>query len=150
MKSKNHTAYIIFVVSVMMLASSISSFTQPMQQWVRYEGKEGPGKGKHIVLISGDEEYRSEESFPMMARILSQHHGFTCTVLFAIDSKTGTIDPNTQTNIPGMEQLRTADLLIMCMRFRELPDDQMKYFDEYLQSGKPCRASCRWWACRCR
>ena len=137
MKSKNHTAYIIFVASVMMLASSISSFTQPMQQWVRYEGKEGPGKGKHIVLISGDEEYRSEESFPMMARILSQHHGFTCTVLFAIDSKTGTIDPNTQTNIPGMEQLRTADLLIMCMRFRELPDDQMKYFDEYLQSGKP-------------
>src|SRR5688572_24867176 len=26
--------------------------------WLVIEGKEGPGKGKHIVLISGDEEYR--------------------------------------------------------------------------------------------
>ena len=52
-------------------------------QWVTYEGEQGPGKGKHIVLISGDEEYRSEEAMPQMARILSDHHGFTCTVLFA-------------------------------------------------------------------
>ncbi len=129
---------IVFVISLnwLLLASSISSFAQPIQQWVSYEGKEGPGKGKHIVFISGDEEYRSEESFPMMAKILSQRHGFKCTVLFAIDPRTGTIDPNQQTNIPGMEQLQTADLLFMCMRFRELPDDQMKYFEEYVQSGK--------------
>jgi len=117
--------------------ASIQSCAQPMQQWVQYEGKEGPGKGKHIVLISGDEEYRSEEALPMMAKILSQRHGFTCTVLFAIDPKTGTIDPNNQTNIPGMEHLQQADLLFMCMRFRELPDEQMSYFEEYLQSGKP-------------
>ncbi len=136
MKSKNHISLTIFLC-VAMLASSVSSFAQPMQQWVRYEGKEGPGKGKHIVFISGDEEYRSEEAFPMMAKILSQYHGFTCTVLFAIDPETGTIDPNKQTNIPGIEYLQKADLLFMCMRFRELPDDQMKYFDEYLQSGKP-------------
>ena len=123
--------------TLLLLVSPILSFTQPAQQWVRYEGKEGPGKGKHIVFISGDEEYRSEESFPMMAKILSQLHGFTCTVLFAIDPETGTIDPNKQTNIPGMEQLQTADLLFMCLRFRELPNDQMKYFEEYLQSGKP-------------
>jgi len=108
-----------------------------VQQWVRYEGKEGPGIGKHIVFVSGDEEYRSEESLPMMARILSQRHGFTCTVLFAINPETGEIDPNTQTNIPGMEILQKADLLFICLRFRELPDNQMKYFDEYLQSGKP-------------
>ena len=30
-------------------------------EWVVYEGNEGPGKGKHIVLVSGDEEYRSNE-----------------------------------------------------------------------------------------
>ena len=29
---------------------------------VVYEGGDGPGKGKHIVLVSGDEEYRSEEA----------------------------------------------------------------------------------------
>jgi hypothetical protein len=122
---------------VVILASSISSCTQSMQQWVRYEGKEGPGLGKHIVFVSGDEEYRSEESLPMMAKILSQRHGFTCTVLFAINPETGEIDPDSQTNIPGMEHLQKADLLFMCLRFRELPDHQMKYFEEYLQSGKP-------------
>lgn len=137
MNSKNHIVFTICMAVVVILTSSISSCTQPMQQWVRYEGKEGPGKGKHIVFISGDEEYRSEESLPMMAKILSQRHGFTCTFLFAIDPETGVIDPNKQTNIPGMEHLQKADLLFMCLRFRELPDDQMKYFDEYLKSGKP-------------
>ncbi|MEY3251917.1 MAG: hypothetical protein RL227_890, partial [Pseudomonadota bacterium] len=43
----------------------------------------GDAKGKHIVLISGDEEYRSEECLPMLARILSQRHGFKTTVLFS-------------------------------------------------------------------
>ncbi len=136
MKSKS-SPYILCSIFFILLMATISSCSQSLQQWVRYQGKDGPGKGKHIVFISGDEEYRSEESLPMMAKILSQRHGFTCTVLFAIDPSTGEIDPNQQTNIPGMEHLQKADLLFMCMRFRELPDHQMKYFEEYLQSGKP-------------
>lgn len=110
---------------------------QQGEQWLTYEGKDGPGKGKHIVLISGDEEYRSEEAMPMLAKILSQHHGFECTVLFAIDPKSGNIDPDNQQNIPGLEQLQKADLMILFTRFRELPDNQMKFIDEYLKSGKP-------------
>jgi len=35
-----------------------------------------------------------------MARILSKHHGFKCTVLFAIDPKDGTINPMVKDNIP--------------------------------------------------
>ena len=46
-------------------------------------GATGPGKGKNVVLISGDEEYRSEEALPQLAKILAKRHGFTCTVLFA-------------------------------------------------------------------
>lgn len=105
--------------------------------WVTYEGKRGPGRGKHVVLISGDEEYRSEEGLPQLGRILAAHHGFRCTVLFAIDPATGTIDPGVTTNIPGLEALRTADLMILATRFRELPDEQMKYVDEYVHSGRP-------------
>jgi hypothetical protein len=105
--------------------------------WLRFEGKSGPGKGKHIVLVSGDDEYRSEEALPMMAKILSQHHGFTCTVLFAIEPETGHIKPDYQNNIPGLEHLRNADLMILFTRFRELPDEQTKYFEEYLLTGKP-------------
>jgi type 1 glutamine amidotransferase len=100
-------------------------------------GKAGPGAGKHIVFVSGDEEYRSEESLPMLARILAGRHGFKCTVLFAINKQTGDIDPNVVDNIPGMEALTTADLMVICTRFRELPDEQMRFIDAFLQAGKP-------------
>jgi hypothetical protein len=105
--------------------------------WVVYEAKSGAGSGKQIVFLSGDEEYRSEEGLPMLAKILAVRHGFKCTVLFPINPADGTIDPVTLTNIPGMAALDTADLCVMALRFRELPDDQMKHFVDYLNAGKP-------------
>jgi hypothetical protein len=105
--------------------------------WVVFDGADGPGKGKHVVLISGDEEYRSEETLPQLAKILSQRHGFRCTVLFAIDRKDGTINPDQNDNIPGLENLKTADLMIIFTRFRNLPDEQMKHIVEYVESGRP-------------
>lgn len=116
---------------------SLCLVNSPAADWVVYEGKAGAGDGQHIVLISGDEEYRSEEALPMLGKILSQRHGFKCTVLFPIDKATGEINPNEQTNIPGMEQVAAADLVVIALRFRELPDDQMKYFVDYLAAGKP-------------
>lgn len=107
------------------------------EQWVTYTGDEGPGKNKHIVFISGDEEYRSEEALPMLAQILSTKFGFTCTVLFSIDSSTGEIDVAQQGNIPGLANLESADLMFIFTRFRELPADQMQYIDDYLKAGKP-------------
>src|SRR5262245_32973827 len=101
-----------------------------------YEGSEGPGKGKHVVLVSGDEEYRSEEALPQLGKILARHHGFKCTCLFAIDPKDGTINPNVS-NIPGLEALKNADLMIIFTRFRDLPDDQMKHIVDYTESGRP-------------
>lgn len=107
------------------------------EPWVVFEGESGPGKGKHIVLVSGDEEYRSEEALPQLAKILAKHHGFTCTVLFAIDPKTGEINPTVRNNIPGLEKLKTADLLILFTRFRNLPDEQMEHLVAYIESGRP-------------
>jgi hypothetical protein len=104
---------------------------------VFYEGADGPGHGHHIVFLSGDEEYRSEEGLPMLAKILAVRHGFDCTVLFSINPATGDIDPDCQTNMPGIEALDTADLCVMQLRFRELPDEQMKHFVDYFNSGKP-------------
>ena len=109
----------------------------PGQPWVVYPGGEGPGQGKHIVFVSGDEEYRSEEALPMMAKILSVRHGFKCTVLFALNRKTGEIDPNNQTDLPGLHHLESADLMVLFTRFRELPDKDMKYVIDYTNSGKP-------------
>jgi len=105
--------------------------------WLTFEGGDGPGKGKKVVLISGDEEYRSEEVLPQMAKILAKQHGFHCTVLFAIDPKDGAIQPNVQDNIPGLEKLKDADLMVIFTRYRNLPDDQMKHVVDFVESGKP-------------
>ncbi len=104
--------------------------------WVLFEGKAGPGKGKHVVFVTGDDEYHSEEGMPVMARILAERHGFKCTVLFAINKTTGVIDVGTPDNIPGLEALKTADVMIIFARFRALPDEQMKYIADYIDSGK--------------
>lgn len=124
---------------VMMIgsASLVQTRLSAADPWIVFEGPNGPGKGKHIVLVSGDEEYRSEEALPQLAKILAQRHGFRCTVLFAIDPKDGTINPTKADNIPGLEALRTADLMVIFTRFRKLPDDQMKYIAEYVESGRP-------------
>ncbi len=105
--------------------------------WLVFEGKSGPGKGKHVVLVSGDEEYRTEEAFPMLGKLLAEKHGFKCTVLFPIDPATGETNPNEQTNIPGIESVDSADFLILGLRFRELPDDKMKHLADYVEAGKP-------------
>jgi hypothetical protein len=102
---------------------------------VAYEGTEGPGQGKQIVLISGDEEYRSEEALPMLAQILAKHHGFNCTVLFSLDEN-GVIDPNNEANVTGLEALESADLMIIFTRFRK-PAQGMQYVDAYIKAGKP-------------
>ena len=131
----------ISIRSLLAIASlfSLSLAVGPLRAddaWVVYDGFDGPGKGKHIVLISGDEEYRSEEALPQLGKILARHHGFKCTVLFAIDSKDGTIHPN-MSNIPGLEALKTADLMVIFTRFRDLPDEQMQHVVDYVDSGRP-------------
>lgn len=124
--------------SAMVLMLGLITFSSfAADPWVEYKGGDGPGKGKHIVFVTGDDEYRSEESMPQMAKILSQRHGFDCTVLFAINKETGAIDPATMDNIPGLEKLADADLMIVFLRFRALPDEQMKMFMDYTNSGKP-------------
>jgi len=125
------------LMACLLLACQAAFADDHEQPWVTYPGGDGPGEGKHVVLVSGDEEYRSEEALPQLAKILSTRHGFKCTVLFAIDPKTGIIDPNNRSNIPGLEHLKDADLMVMALRFRDLPDEQMKHIDAYLKAGKP-------------
>ena len=123
-----------FLSCVLLVAGACSLRAE--DPWIVLEPA-GTPIGKHVVFVSGDEEYRSEEACPQLAKILAKHHGFKCTVLFAIDPKTGFISPNTNNNIPGLESLKSADLMVIFTRFRNLPDDQMKHIADYLDSGKP-------------
>ena len=106
-------------------------------QWLSLKGKEGIGSGQHIVFVTGEEYYRSEEGMSMFAKILSQRYGYDCTVLFATDKTTGIINPNISTYIPGLKALGNADLMVIFARFRELPDADMKHIVDYVNAGKP-------------
>ena len=88
---------------VVALALGVMAFSASAEPWLSLSGGDGPGKGKHVVLVSGDEEYRSEEGLTQLAKILATHHGFDCTVLYAIDPDTGEINPMNQKNVPGLE-----------------------------------------------
>ncbi|HXX93936.1 MAG TPA: ThuA domain-containing protein, partial [Planctomycetota bacterium] len=118
--------------------------------WLTYAGGEGPGKGRKIVLIAADQEYRSEQSMPMMAKILSTHHGFDCTVLFAVNDR-DEVDPTMpvypekgkefkQHHIPGLEQLAQADLVIFFLRLLTLPMAERQLIVKYVDSGRPILA----------
>ena len=105
--------------------------------WIHLPPDEGLAKDKKIVFVTGDDEYKSETSMPMMAHILADRHGFDCTVLFAINRTSGVIDTNQRDNIPGLEALAAADLMVVYTRFRTLEDAQMKRIEDYLDSGRP-------------
>lgn len=113
--------------------------------WLTYAGGDGPGRGKHIVLIAADQEYRSEQSLPMLARMLATHHGFDTTVLFALNQD-GLVDPTLPVrsegetvmhDIPGLEYLAEANLVILFSRLITLPAEQRQHVHRYLDSGKP-------------
>ena len=103
---------------------------------VVYRGERGPGLGKHIVFLAGDHEYRSEETLPALARILARHYGFKCSVFFTTDPKTGFIDPGSS-HIAGLEALKTADLMVVFLRFQDFPDAEMQHIVDYLDRGGP-------------
>ncbi len=88
-----------------------------------------------VVFVTGDEEYRSEESMPMLARILKNRYGFNVEVAYSVTD--GFIDPNRRDNIAGLEALENADMMVMFTRFRNLPDDQLQYILDFAESGRP-------------
>lgn len=113
----------------------LSLFSNPTDR-ISLTGAEGKaGNGKHIVLLAADHEYRSEEYLPMLAQILSEHHGFKTTTLFSLDDQ-GNVAPNSN-KMPGMEVLAEADAIILGLRFRDWSDADFSHFNGALQRGVP-------------
>jgi hypothetical protein len=97
------------------------------------------------VFIAADQEYRSEYALPMLAKVLAKHHGFHCTVLFSLNDK-DEVDPTKKIrwedktvthNVPGLEHLDKADLVILFSRLISLPEKQLNHLYDYLDLGKP-------------
>jgi hypothetical protein len=132
---------------VALLACCLPVHAAESLRWLTYPGGSGPGQGKRIVLIAADQEYRSEQSMPMLAKVLSTHHGFDCTVLFAVNER-GEVDPTLpvypekgqefrEHHIPGLEQLASADLVIFFPRLLTLPMAERERIVAYVDSGRP-------------
>jgi type 1 glutamine amidotransferase len=86
---------------------------------------------KHVVFVLGDHEYSGESTMPLIAKALEQQGKLRCTVLRSSP------DQNAETNIPGLEALKSADLAIFFLRWRRLPSDQLAHIEAYVKSGKP-------------
>jgi hypothetical protein len=114
---------------------SVQAISSQAQNHVVYEGTDGPGKGKHILFIASDHEYRGEETSPAIARILAQRYGFKCTVLFG-QTEDGVIKPGSSL-IPGIDAIDDADMLFLFLRFIQPDDAWLAKFEGYLKRGGP-------------
>jgi|GEM_PF-1493177 len=140
------TDFVIHHAQIENQQSSPDRVSNPKQDlWLHFKGKDGPGKNKKIVFVAAEQEYRSEQSLPMMAKLLASRHGFDCTVLFSVNPD-GKVDPTLPAPfkekskhhfIPGLELLANADCVVWMSRFMQLPEEQLAYFYEYFDSGKP-------------
>lgn len=136
------------IVAVVLSVAAVRAADHPVPEspmWLTFPGGDGPGKGKHVVFIAADQEYRSEFVMPMLAKVIAKHHGFHCTVLFSLNDK-DEVDPTLKIryddktithNIPGLEHLAKADLLIVFSRLISLPEKQLQHIYDYLDAGKP-------------
>src|SRR5688500_7918612 len=124
------------VAAALLFTGNVIAHAASSSPTIVYEAKSGAGNGRHLVFLTGDEEYRGEEGLPMLAKILSQRHGFKCTVLFPIDPD-GTINPDNNTSVGGIEVLDTADAIVMALRFRQWTDRAMKHFAAAVARGVP-------------
>jgi type 1 glutamine amidotransferase len=85
----------------------------------------------HVVFVLGDHEYSGEVTLPLIAAELEKSYGMRCTVLKSAP------DQNGETDIPGLEALRSADLAVFYLRWRKLPAEQLEHIEAYVNSGKP-------------
>jgi Trehalose utilisation len=136
------------IVALFLSTAAVHAADHPVPQsplWLTFPGGDGPGKGKHVVFVAADQEYRSEFALPMLAKVLAKHHGFHCTVLFSLNDK-DEVDPTLKIryddktithNIPGLEHLAKAELLVVFSRLISPPEKQFKHLYDYLDAGKP-------------
>ncbi len=82
----------------------------------------------HLVIVSAEREYRTEETLPAFAR---QHLGRTFRVSYVF------ANANERNDLPGIEVLRDADLALISVRRRVLPPEQMQVIRDFVAAGKP-------------
>jgi hypothetical protein len=144
MKSPSLTLCLSLLLSLSFVSAEEEKEKSKKKDYPKGEGHEwlvfppqGEVKKKKILLLSGDDEYRSEELMPQLGKLLAEQHGFHTTVTFSLNPDDGTVDPSNHTHLPGLGNIDSADLIIMLWRFREPSKKDCERLAKYLKAGKP-------------
>lgn len=85
--------------------------------------------GPRVVMIACEDEYDAKTTLPAFA-VQIQKADPTLRVTTLIGNKE-------KTDIPGLDAIASADLLVLYMRRSQLPDAQLGLFKTYFSTGKP-------------
>jgi type 1 glutamine amidotransferase len=96
-------------------------------------------KSPHVVVVTAEQEYNAKETLPAFFKSDEVRNALPA------EAKLTFINSDSTTNIDGLGALDDADLLVLFVRRRTLPDTQLAKFKAYLDRGKPLvalRTSC--------
>lgn len=83
----------------------------------------------HVVFIIGEREYETKTTLPEFAHSELEYRGIRSTFVHAKSD-----DPN---NFPGIEAIKEADLILISVRRRTPPKEQLDLIRRHLEAGKP-------------
>ena len=85
---------------------------------------------RNLVMLIGDDEYKTEISLPAFAKSDLEPLGFQVTIIHA--------DSQDKNRFPGLvDALKTADVLLVSVRRRLPPKDQLDAIRDHVAAGKP-------------
>ena len=115
--------FLLFSSGITLASTSASVLTNPTPM---------PEDKTHIVfLISEDvDNYEAHRTIPIYARDLEENHNFKTSVLLGEG-------PRNAFEFPGLNKIKTADLLVVFCRRLALSKKQMDLIKDYLDEGKP-------------
>ncbi len=83
---------------------------------------------QHVVMVIAEDEYRTEETLPPWALT---HLGSKYRVSYCF------ADESERNRIVGLETLQSADLMVISVRRRPLPSEQLDHVRRFVASGRP-------------
>jgi type 1 glutamine amidotransferase len=99
---------------------------------------------RKVVMLIGDDEYKTEVSLPAFVKSDLEPLGFDVTIIHA--------DSQDKHNFPGMaEAIKQADLVLVSVRRRMPPKAQLDALRAHFAAGKPIvgiRTACHAWQVR--
>ena len=83
----------------------------------------------HVVFVIGEDEYDTAATLPIFAERDLATRGLRTTMIHA--------SPRDKNDFPGLQALASADLMLVSVRRRTLPTEQLDLIRRFAASGKP-------------